>query len=135
MDSGGSPATSAGAIIGYVLAGYILVLSCIVVSFCFCFVRFNCRCVECCDSRYCRRCTYKLKLSRKLRVQCPKCPACVRRYGEEAEGRVCGDCCSCCDNERCDSDAFTFWGEIVILGILCLPLALILLILFAKARS
>ena len=135
MDAEVSPAASVGAIIAYVLVGYLLVLISFVALFCFCFVRCNCRCDECCGSRYCRRCACSPKVTRKQRVHCPNCPTCIKTSSEEAEGRICEQCCGCCEDDQCDGDTLTFWGEVVVLVVLCLPLAIILLVLFASARN
>ena len=99
---------------------YFLILATIIGSLLICFTRCNK------DKR-------SLRCSRKPRLSCPKlvednvsacCSSCVKY------------CCPCCSNpDNWDSGELGFWIEIVILGILCLPFALCLLILWAIATQ
>lgn len=109
---------------------YILFLSVIVAVFIFCFVRFNCKCVQCCGVKGC----YKLDCSamkcvRRPRVQCPKSVS-------DTATIFCNKLCPCCSNiDTWDSGELGFWIEIVLLGIVCFPFALCFLALYAYALS
>ena len=124
-NQGGVDTTTVIAVSVVVVGGYFLLLFLLVITLIFCFVRFNCQCVD--------GCTCKPKCSKKPRLRCSKtvednvCYCCSRAF------KI---CCPCCSNiDEWDSGELGFWIEIVILGILCFPFALCCVILWALATS